>query len=54
MDERDLQDLANTLISDFKNDKETRQDWEESYTKGLDLLGFHILHRLDHSKEHQE
>ena len=40
MDERDLQDLAIQLISDYKNDKETRQDWEESYTKGLDLLGF--------------
>jgi len=40
MDERELQDLANQLISDYKNDKETRKDWEESYTKGLDLLGF--------------
>jgi hypothetical protein len=40
MDERDLQDLASQLISDFKNDKETRADWEDSYTKGLDLLGF--------------
>ena len=40
MDERDLKDLATQLISDFKNDKETRADWEDSYTKGLDLLGF--------------
>jgi len=40
MDERDLQDLANQLISDFRNDKLTREDWEQSYTKGLDLLGF--------------
>ena len=40
MDERQLQDLANELISDYKTDKETRKDWEESYTKGLDLLGF--------------
>jgi hypothetical protein len=40
MDERDLKDLASQLISDFKNDKETRADWEDSYTKGLDLLGF--------------
>ena len=40
MDERQLQSLANQLISDYKNDKETRKDWEESYTKGLDLLGF--------------
>jgi hypothetical protein len=31
MDERQLQDLANQLISDYKNDKETRKDWEESY-----------------------
>jgi len=40
MDERQLQDLSNELISDYKNDKETRKDWEQTYVKGLDLLGF--------------
>jgi len=40
MDERQLQDLSNELIADYKNDKETRKDWEQTYLKGLDLLGF--------------
>ena len=40
MDERELKDLSNQLISDYKNDKETRKDWEQTYVKGLDLLGF--------------
>ena len=40
MDERVLQRLAMELIADYKKDKESRSDWEKSYTSGLDLLGF--------------
>ena len=40
IDERDLKKLAAQLISDFNNDKETRKEWEQTYTKGLELLGF--------------
>jgi hypothetical protein len=40
MDEQVLQRLAIELLADFRKDKESRSDWEKSYTSGLDLLGF--------------
>jgi len=40
MDDRVLTSLANELISEYKKDRESRSDWEKSYTSGLDLLGF--------------
>ena len=40
MDERVLGRISSELISDYKKDKESRSDWEKSYTSGLDLLGF--------------
>ena len=40
MDERILAGIANELLADYKKDKESRGDWEKSYTSGLDLLGF--------------
>ena len=40
MDERVLSRMAQELLADFKKDKESRSDWEKSYTSGLDLLGF--------------
>ena len=39
MDERDLKRLGLELIDEYKKDRESRKDWEEGYTKGLDLLG---------------
>jgi hypothetical protein len=40
IDERVLGRMASDLVSDYKKDKESRADWEKSYIKGLDLLGF--------------
>jgi glutaredoxin len=40
LDDRVLTSMAQQLISDYKKDKESRGDWEKSYTSGLDLLGF--------------
>jgi len=40
LDDSYLQALANDLVEKVDNDKSTREDWEQSYTKGLDLLGF--------------
>tara|TARA_R100000149_G_C5877123_1_gene141107 strand:+ start:536 stop:2887 length:2352 start_codon:yes stop_codon:yes gene_type:complete len=40
MDERQLASIAGELLADYKRDKESRSDWEKSYTSGLDLLGF--------------
>jgi hypothetical protein len=39
MDERELKRLGLELIGEFKKDRESRKEWEEGYTKGLDLLG---------------
>ena len=39
MDERTLKRLGLELIGEYKKDKESRKEWEEGYTKGLDLLG---------------
>ncbi len=40
LDDRVLTSMAQQLISDYRKDKESRGDWEKSYTSGLDLLGF--------------
>jgi len=40
LDDSYLQGLANELLEKVDNDKSTREDWEQAYTKGLDLLGF--------------
>ena len=39
MDERTLKRLGMELITEYRKDKESRKEWEEGYTKGLDLLG---------------
>ena len=40
LDESYMQSLSNELIEKIEADKSSRDDWEQSYTKGLDLLGF--------------
>jgi len=35
-----LGDLASTLYENYMQYKQSRKDWEDSYVKGLDLLGF--------------
>ena len=40
MDERSLARLSSQLISDYKKDRVSRADWEQTYVQGLDLLGF--------------
>ena len=39
MDERVLQSMASDLMQEYKKDKLSRKEWEETYIKGLDLLG---------------
>ena len=45
MDEQQLNELGNELISAYNGDKESRSEWEETYTKGLDQLGLKIEER---------
>jgi len=45
MEEAELQLLSSELVSYFNADKESRKDWEDTYTKGLDQLGLKIEER---------
>ncbi len=45
MDERELNGLGFELLDDFESDSRSRQDWEDTYKKGLDLLGLKIEDR---------
>ena len=39
MEEGELDELASELLASYKDDLESRQDWLDQYTDGLDLLG---------------
>ena len=39
MSEGDLDSLASELVAQFESDRNSRADWEDSYIRGLDLLG---------------
>jgi hypothetical protein len=47
IDERDLAQLADDLMSDFESDKSSRKEWEDSYIKGLGLLGIKYEERTN-------
>ena len=40
MDDRELGSVANDLREKYQANKSSRHDWEEAYSKGLELLGF--------------
>ena len=40
IDEGELGRIAFELVTDYEEDKASRHDWEDTYVKGLDLLGF--------------
>ena len=39
IDERVLMDISSELLGYYEDDKSGRQEWEDSYTQGLELLG---------------
>ena len=45
MDEAELGRLGSELVGVYNADRESRHDWEESYIKGLDLLGMKFENR---------
>ena len=45
IDETELNSLGYQLLDDFENDIRSREDWEKTYKKGLDLLGLKIEER---------
>jgi len=45
IDDRALKQLASDLINEYQSDRDSRKDWEQTYTNGLDLLGFRYKER---------
>ena len=45
IEDDELDKLANELLSNFKSDQQSRDEWAKSYVKGLDLLGMKIEER---------
>jgi hypothetical protein len=39
MDDADLKKISSDLMGDVEEDMSSRQDWEDTYKKGIDLLG---------------
>ena len=42
-----LEPIGNEMVQNFMDYKASRKDWEQSYTKGLDLLGFKYDNRTE-------
>ena len=47
IDERYLSDISSELIGYYEDDKSGRQEWEDAYTDGLDLLGIKYEERQE-------
>ena len=47
LDDSILDELGSELIGDYEDYKSSRDDWEQSYIKGLDLLGFKYEDRTE-------
>ena len=47
MDDSDLGSLSNQLMDEYESNKGSRKDWEEAYSKGLELLGFNYEERTE-------
>ena len=45
IDDNILKEMASELVSDFNNDRSSREDWARAYVKGLDLLGMKVEER---------
>ena len=45
IDDQDLGVISNDIMEGYQEDKASRKDWEETYTKGLGLLGFKYRER---------
>tara|TARA_R100000908_G_scaffold65286_1_gene53860 strand:+ start:349 stop:2745 length:2397 start_codon:yes stop_codon:yes gene_type:complete len=47
LDDRVLGSIASDLLSEFNSNKASRQDWEDAYANGLELLGFNYSERTE-------
>ena len=47
VEDEDQETIAADVIDNYTADKESRSEWEETYTKGLDQLGLKIEERTE-------
>lgn len=45
LDDRELGALSSKLLEDFESNKSSRSEWEDAYSKGLELLGYNYEER---------
>ena len=45
LDDRELSRLSSELLSEFDANKASRSEWEDAYSKGLELLGYNYEDR---------
>ena len=42
MEEDQLEDISNTVLDNYQSDKESREEWEQTFERGFDLLGLKL------------
>ena len=47
LSDADLSRVATTVLEEFESNKSGRKDWEDTYTNGLELLGFKYQDRTE-------
>ena len=47
LDDAQLAEISSELRAAYEDDLQSRSDWEETYTKGLDLLGVKVVERTE-------
>jgi hypothetical protein len=47
LEDSELTRISSDLLGDYDNNKNGRKDWEETYSKGLELLGFKYEERAE-------
>ena len=47
IEETELQNISSDLMGEYDSDKASREEWEKTYSQGLDLLGFKYTERSE-------
>ena len=47
IEENELQNISSDLMGEYDSDKASREEWEKTYSQGLDLLGFKYTERSE-------
>ena len=52
MEDADLGKLSSDLVGEIDDDIASRQDWQETYKRGLEFLGMQYEDRASHLRDH--